>query len=1505
MIKSKQKNFNLILKYIYIYYNYVIMKKRYLALSAALITPTMLVLISCSSNQDNPKKISLIKNSFEATELGISSTIDQFNISSEWIFNKKNVLFNNEYLIKNLEDITNLKYSKQNNNLNVEFSFLSDLYQFRIINFYKEDQPNPPIQQELNLIRNSFEAKYFGLQDQFVNSFNPQKDWIFSNKAILFSNHELLTNSDQIIDFKTNKPNESNIIISFSVFSKNFQITISSFKQSPTSDLSLKSTIFNTETLGIVSSKNPWMADIDYSLLWRNKKTIFNNYHLIEKDIDLENITTENNNIEGEKIVNFTFKNKKFNFKITNFKKQNSFIQKPFDDLNSYQSGNKLSMLGTYIRKITNENVQRTLSEEKYQTKLLQENSNFKYPAYDYNYKTQNLNDLARKVMDERVDFNDIQVKYSDANWIKEEIKNNTLKRHPAADGFLKQNKYDFMKNAKAVQAKFQISTPKIGVIPLGLYAPPGEVVTLTLDDETFNFFKELNNKYSLAIVINTNFLDNADVGQQGQISNRYPYVQTSFELNKDDKTLKFGTPFGGSISIEIKNLFYNSNNSFYQSFYTNMVKLKFEVSGAIESLFYVHGVTTKEEWDKQIQKVSSKEIASPIFSGYFTLGGLNIPFKDETTIGYDTRIANIEYPYEVFQKWFEFLSLSNFYSYNGLTSIFKGTNFTVNMRFYDDIAFGAAYATGDSIQAPIDWGVSVFLKGIERFNSIKNSWGLFHETNHLLDAPNALFSKRDHYDTNQATLASLSLLIDSGRWRSPFNIGSEFSKPNDFGWTRLGNSYVNIKTMDDKDYRLFASILYTIGTYNYINYVKWDVKNHPNSAYGWEGLDEIRVLSNFFKLNFWPTFNKYNGGYNNWLKLEDEANEKQKAMIKEMSQYPAVDFVGNLYAAGIYLYDSINKDFVYTNDVISPYEIPAGQNYTFDFGTFINSTNPNFDWEDLQFTSSKTGATIELDSSNSKRLIYKPNKDKLTEIDEFNISIKPKKWSGRVDSYVPLYKWKIKVRQVVNRPTIKVYDFPISSLNGIDINLKNDLISKMESNDEQYIVYKGLTKIPDDWNQSILNNELYNSRDKKRGFKIEFDFIVPEIEGTKNIAFELFSYNYTKLIIKNVNKNTTKEKSGQSFYIKEGISAEKGDIIKVSFLSCSTLEANRLKASIEIDRKEIDITKNILMPDIYNMVKNKDVNDLLSNKNYQYKNRELNYFSFDSGFGELYYPSQTNNNWYKKDDYTLSLNKDLNTNLNSFVGNLENLKDIYNTTDYGIMTTKLVLDVEFTKKSKLGLIVFKNQTSNSYSFPTNLKVVSLNDQNQETEVLYQQIFENRTSKQNNIFKFNKVHEVKRIRMYILNEIDDAISFAGILLNKDCYQLNTIVSATDNSSITYSSGWSKIINDFDTNISDVNNSSMKSTTINSSIEFRLNAQGFNIVGQKNTTSGKFDIYIDDKLVGENISTTSDKRVDNSILFSFINEQNKKKVMKIKIVHKDNNPLYINSFETYGTNVEYI
>ncbi len=734
----------------------------------------------------------------------------------------------------------------------------------------------------------------------------------------------------------------------------------------------------------------------------------------------------------------------------------------------------------------------RKLNKEVYDTELMKkyEKDGFQYPGYNCNYElkesgnsaisngyltipgTTNKLDLVDLVLKETPDTktNDkgelpYPGGYADPAFIKEEINNKRFKKHPAASNFYSKNVQD---ETQAVDTQFTMSTAIRGPQALGLYAPAGEIITLQFSEEQLKLFKDSN--ASLEIQINENYWDAMDrTDASGMVSNRYPRVRSYFTLNSstwdemtavNQYTYSFGTPFGGNISINFTSPVHNDKNSL--SFGD---PIQFTINNAVKSLSYFDGYTTLDDWNKQIKEVIAGTITSPNIAILSSLYSANIPFSNPLTHQCGTIFAkDFVYPQEVSKKWDNFLLLSN-----NFAGRYQGSSRTeiLDMKFCDDIwGDAAAWGGGMVFYCPIEWGAGSFLSGGDPVNF--NNWGTLHEINHNFQQDNAFFKAQSHPGTNIVNLFDMSVINNAGRYRSELNLNDNYIEPDwikdpyHFAWNKLSSPFnvmriirqkiEQTKTnpkMDMTEYAWYAALLYTVGSYNFTEFANYNANNFPITSSNWTPIKYIEFMSDYFKTNMWNLCRitpRWSGVSEQPWPSENSLTNQEKQIIKGLNKYPAIDFIGNQYAAGQYMYNMDTKEFDYTTDVTTPFEIPAIQPYNFNFENYIVCDNENFVWDKLEFTpTSKCGGSLKLDPNNNKRLIYTPNPDAIDQIDEFNIKITPTKesLSKLPTNYVPGYAWKIKVRQNVNRPVVQSY-VPVKWQNLPNDNFYNVLFDAM-----------------------------------------------------------------------------------------------------------------------------------------------------------------------------------------------------------------------------------------------------------------------------------------------------------------------------------------------------------------------------------------------------------------------------------------------------------------------------
>ncbi len=1167
---------------------------------------------------------------------------------------------------------------------------------------------------------------------------------------------------------------------------------------------------------------------------------------------------------------------------------------------------NQINVVGTRIARITKRNIDRKINNEIYDTDILKEyGSEFRYPAWNYNYESgnnryKNINgkqvDQMQAVYEERVNWKNSsgQLKnsnYRDEDFILNEIEKGTLKKHPAADVWFEQRISD---DEKAIEKYFSIPSSLVGNTALGLYIPPGEIATIKISDSTLTKMKAqgINN---LNIVINSSFWDNRGIGDSGQVSNRMPYVKTSFNLSldkisKSNNEFRFGSPFGGTVSIGISSkIKSNAWNEIYQSF----DNYDFTVSGCLEVLTYSHGLTTNDEWNNQVDRIKNNKMSAPAVCVDFDYSSSYAQTTGNKIFAYQN-IDNIPFPFEIMEKWTQFFILSQYFQGRDLNMSSK----KIEMEFCDDIWGGnnvAAWGGGDSLSAPVNWFGTAFLTGLTNWNTSTN-WGTFHEINHNFQQNGVLFQNYSHAKTNEVTMVNLSLLDDSGRFRDVYNpTGYNFATS---GWSRLENFYSTIKYLianniqNTLEYEFQNIILYALGTFNFLDYVRYD--NIYNSSSG--AFNEIIDLSDWFKLNFWPAISNYSPIWNaGWPTSYNEASAEQRKEIDRISSsYKAFDFVANVYAVGSYLHNSETNEYTYTNDMQSAIDIPANEKYIFDFEKGIVSTNKNFNWSRLKFDSvSKLGAKLSQDPNNNRKLIYTPSKNTAGEIDEFNVSIIPNSFTGKPSNYVGEYIWKIKLRLVPNLPVLSLYKDNIVQNNNVNFYNEYSYL-RDESN-----IISNISSLP---NRGLHKVDPYTSNEWNRA-KLSFSFVAPKT-GTYNFKLNLGGgYGF---IINDDNQNSFWWKPEENQYypnsenlVKSNIYLKRGEMLPLSIYFTYNSLSSSISFNAVCDKEEINVFENCVVQGASDLVSDPLV--FLNDKKYKYVPRSIDMNDFQTSLIGLKSSREI--------DFIPKKSSD-GTNNYTFISVDPNVSDIDNKLSGnsrlelwpGTATASLKFDVNFSKKTSIRFVVFKNR-SDSWKEARATKI-KISDQN--GAILYDGVYGgqhlDRSSDYTKIVFDNK-YEITKLTFDLINEktvyenesvlIIEGVYFSDSVVEK----INKIFSA-QNELINYYGMWKFIENNQNFNLSDINNVSAYSTLQNDMMEFKVFCQSFDFIGQMGLDTTTFDVYVNGKLF-QTVDTKNETRIDNAILFSYTTEDNIAKEITVKIVNKKNRRLFFNFIQTYG------
>ena len=1201
-----------------------------------------------------------------------------------------------------------------------------------------------------------------------------------------------------------------------------------------------------------------------------------------------------------------------------------TFVQKQLDQVQSLVINN-----ATWSR-ISNFNAKRDIkndvSSDYYVTPLMRRyRDSFHYPSWDFNFKTsagnngwQDLTDweypdpdlygkptltraiqTAPKIWAERTDFdvpdgkgNMVKAKYNDPRFILNEIKNGTLKRHPAARSWFKQQ---INPDTKAITKEFSLSANALGSTATGLYAAPGEVITLKFSQKTLDEMIKQNVK-NFQVIVNENFWDNTsadNLQDNGRIGNRYPFVQTVFSIEPNDVKVnggifQFGSPFGGAITIRTNSKMTKANNSIFNQSYE---KYDFEISGALEMLTYTDNVTTKADWDAQLERIRTGQINAPAMAIDLPLLTMNIPATDINQfagVNYD----KIIFPEEVAKKMNSFMFLSEFLASRDKS----GKLVKLMLRFCDDIwgKGAAAWAGNDQTALPVAWAANGFLKGIEQWNSFTVNWGLFHEINHNFQQNSALFTKRSHGETDQANMYVLSMISDHGRFRNLYNPLVERDRGAWTGWNQRTShawntlEYINSKNgTGGSEYELPTILAFQFGSFNMMQYIRNDAYNAPNS----NGIDEVIQLSNAFKVNLWPAIKQFSQFWT-WEDWKKEPNPTQKTELDRIEKdYQAINFVANIFGTGSYIYDQFNDKFLYTNDTSAPLTVATNAPYVFDFEKGINSFMNTLKWDELVFNEkTKLGGTLRKDPNNSKRLIYEPPRDVYNQVDEFDLGIKP---TGQANNFVKEYRWKIKLNIVSNLPLVTMFNEAKATNNS-----KNFFKEQSYMDDVSNYAFQA----PIDVRQGIYADQKYNDKVWQRA-KISFNFVAPE---TGDYDFKIKGDSWLFIDIDDKHKTNPEELwwkadtvPSKDFISTSRLTLTKGEVVRFDVYLTQKLAKNTLQMLANVNQNSYDLFDHITSP-FANASE-----DLLG---FKYLPRRVDQELLQTNLVAGVENQLTN--LISKDLYKFEIPGDKRPQPDRWLSKSDGENwEVWG--EVGKPITKDVI-VNFDQPQTIGAISFNHRTNNWWEArATSIVIKDQNDKVLYSDDHFGSQFNDR-NKAYSIINFSKpVNNITKLTITMTNTRNvnggkSAISLDSIQFSKESWhRLNQIIAANNSTIKYFGPSWELKANNADTNISAF---STHYATTNKQYEYfetTINATGFDLIGQKNPDLGSFDLYVNDQLIGT-YNTNQPISANNQILASYrADDWATSQTLKIKIVNREDKPLRFDGLQLYGRNVSLV
>ena len=315
------------------------------------------------------------------------------------------------------------------------------------------------------------------------------------------------------------------------------------------------------------------------------------------------------------------------------------------------------------------------------------------YPSY-INKLTSEDFDTAKKIsiLEENVKILD-DTKAAFANGTLKD----TLKKHVSADGQFSDvgGGYNSAPRIEKVITINNTATPRKR--PLGVFAPAGEVITVTIDEKLVGANLTLNIGYPYSASDTGNL--NADKDEK-KVSNwpsdRMARFYLSFTLT--ERVTYIGSPLGGMITLDGVN--------------TSLGDFDITISGGIDMPSYKLGVSTKEDW-QNILAAPAPYVWLLTPYQYFVMPKVEI--------------RDIEDPYQAL-LWWHNASMISIYA---MAREDTGHFLTPVISVYDSyVSVGEAVAT---VWAFYTNSPSYWCHGILDYNNIMSAgaWGALHEYNH------------------------------------------------------------------------------------------------------------------------------------------------------------------------------------------------------------------------------------------------------------------------------------------------------------------------------------------------------------------------------------------------------------------------------------------------------------------------------------------------------------------------------------------------------------------------------------------------------------------------------------------------------------------------------------------------------------------------------------------------------------------------------------------------------
>lgn len=622
------------------------------------------------------------------------------------------------------------------------------------------------------------------------------------------------------------------------------------------------------------------------------------------------------------------------------------------------------------------------------------------YPSEDNNYSETHKNTFDS---DYKKIYDDNRLIMS-SDFINNQIKNDTLKKHPAAD-----YQYGYANrlpdSAPAVNKYLNIDLTQPGYVTTGLYLAPGEILTIKIKGLTDAQVKNLGITLSLGESDNSS-PNVSNSSQWKRSAKRMPSINSRVAITSNN--FKWGTPFGGIVNIVVGKQPGAKDNK----------NVGLELDGAVEAISYVHGSTTEKEWKRLL-----KEAKAPIFD----ISTDHMKFIGPVSAlakGYKN-ITDLPYPYKSMDL-FDKMALDALYTVNW-NADWKQP-YRITFSNYVPAGEAVSFVGASFIDAPWYWA-----NGLLNYDSLINngSWGIMHENNHQNQrGPGWGFisgGTGGEVTNNVLTVASYIKFTNVFSNRDGKQTATDHtSKVNGYNSLNRVASTASSSTGQerggiDQDYSMIMEEFGTQAFQNAVrSYYNSSVKNYWGNSikipsgisdkntnftfrvseatgYNWANYaNSVKLISDDNKNKINTYYSKFNSSR--------ESNQKVKEYLPVFSFYSSETN-----------YD--NREFVYTQ---TPFTIPSkyfSKGYDFDLKKYTNTTD-KYELSNPKIISEPNKGKL-VDSGNGK-WNYKPDLSYKNGDDDFVYEVQvSKKTSQSKDStnsdsvyYEPItVQFKVKIK--------------------------------------------------------------------------------------------------------------------------------------------------------------------------------------------------------------------------------------------------------------------------------------------------------------------------------------------------------------------------------------------------------------------------------------------------------------------------------------------------------------